>query len=269
MDDLSVFLLGGAIALFIKSLSKKPSTKEQIGGGNDEIHLENINPGDPKEEPEKGIDVYDNESKQKYSPMYHHPKNAKKASKTNSTHLVIPGLLPASNRTWKDFPKNKVFYMPNDLKPHFHGDAEHHKADKGFGIDKVFLVSSKDFKEVPNKQLKEYRRKLVGFNNGFSNTPIETWIHWRIPYDKKDYPELFVKKDSIIWWDFDNMHNLKLVSEDNYENNITDDSDILISDDPKELQVIVTIMDKVGKYYFMCTRTGHAEAGHKIIINVV
>ena len=222
--------------------------KKLFGGGVKEIHLENINPGDPKEEPEKGIDVYDNKSKQKYSPMFHHPKNAKEASKTRTTHLVIPGLLPASNRTWKGFPKNKVFYMPNDLKPHFHGDAEHHKANKGFSIDKVFLVSTKDFKNVPDKKLEEYRKKLFTFNNGFANTPVETWIHWRIPYDKLDYPELFVKKDSIIWWDFDNMHNLKLVSEENYESNTTNDSDILISDDPKELQVIVTIMDKVGVF---------------------
>ena len=74
MDDLTAFLLGGTIALFIKCLNKKNSliNREQIGGGNSEIHLENLNPGDPNQEPEKGIDVYDNKSEQKYSPMYHH-----------------------------------------------------------------------------------------------------------------------------------------------------------------------------------------------------
>ena len=48
MDDLSVFLIGGVIALFIKNFNIKNFTKEQMGGNINEIHLENLNPGNQK-----------------------------------------------------------------------------------------------------------------------------------------------------------------------------------------------------------------------------
>ena len=51
--------------------------------------------------------------------MFENPLNAKKMSPTNSVHLVVPGLLPASNKSWINYNQNKMFYMPNDLKPHF------------------------------------------------------------------------------------------------------------------------------------------------------
>jgi hypothetical protein len=103
---------------------------------------------------------------------------------------------------------------------------------------------------------------------------VETWIHWRIPYDKKEYPTLKVKKDSIIWWDFNNEHhNLNIVNEKSYnKNTINDDTDInigkLVTPQHGNMQIIVTIMDEPGTYYFLCSIKGHAELGHKIKIIV-
>ena len=248
-----------------KYLNLKNSTFLQKGGSKI-IDLSNVY-AEKNNEPSKGIEVYDNKSKKKYSPMFFHPENAKKLSKTKSTHLVIPGLLPAPDRFWKEHKKDQIFYMPNDLVPHFHGEAQHHENKSGFEVSKVFLLSTKDFSEVENKQLKNYRKALNDFNNGIPNQPIETWIQWRIPYNYKPYPELTVRKNSIIWWDFKNTHNLNLVNEREYNSNIANGQ--LIELNNNELQVIVTIMDKVGKFYFMCTVGSHAEAGHKIIINVV
>ena len=37
----------------------------------------------------------------------------------------------------------------------------------------------------------------------------------------------------------------------------------------KNSQTLVTIMNKRGTYYFVCTVKGHAELGHKIIIKVI
>lgn len=249
-----------------KYLNLKKNKNFSQNGGNKIIDLTETNPKDLKE-PENGIEIYDNVSKKKYSPMFFNPINAKNISKTKTTHLVVPGLLPAPDRQWKDYQKDKIFYMPNDLVPHFHGEAQHHENQSGFEVNKVFLLSTQDFAEVKDKQLKKYRILLDDFNNGIANQPIETWIQWQIPYNQKPYPELFVRKNSIIWWDFDISHNLNLVSEDVYNSNKGEGK--LIQLNNNKLQVVVTIMDTVGKFYFMCTIGGHAKAGHKIIINVI
>ena len=159
--------------------------------------------------------------------------------------------------------------MPNDLIPHFHGEAQHHSNNMGFKINNVFLLSNKKLKTVENKKLVKYRKLLIDFNNGKKNTPIETWIHWKIPYNKKEYPTLIVRLNSIIWWDFTNDHNLNLVSKINYYNNISDSKDVLIKNDNTKFQVKVTIMDKIGTFYFLCSVGSHAKQGHKIIIKVI
>ena len=95
--------------------------------------------------------------------------------------------------------------MPNDVKPHFHGAATHHLGD-GFALNRAFIMSSESF--VPTeKELVAFRDKIKGFSDGQANTPVETWIHWKIPTDEKEYPTLRVQKDSIIWWDHSDMHN--------------------------------------------------------------
>ena len=48
-----------------------------------------------------------------------------------------------------------------------------------------------------------------------------------------------------------------------------DKNDILLPNEKKKLQVKVTIMDKVGNFYFLCSVPGHAEDGHKIKIVVI
>lgn len=246
---------------------------EQFGNGeSNAINLTNITPTFPKEDKD-GIVVYadykDYKNK-KFSPMFVNPLNAKKLSPTNSTHLVVPGLMPAHNKTWLKYPNDKIFYMPNDLKPHFHGEAQHHMKDmKGFEIDQIFSVKKKGSVSVENKKLINFRKKLNGFNNGESSTPVETWIHWMIPYNQEEYPKLIVKKNSIIWWDYNNHHNLNFVSEKSYNENKVDDNDILLPNEKKKLQVKVTIMDKVGNFYFLCSVPGHAEVGHKIKIEVI
>lgn len=233
------------------------------------IELHELKPNLNKNEDSNGIEVFDTVSDDKYSPMFINPLNAKKLSSTSTVHVVIPGILPASNGTWKDYDKEQVFYMPNDFKPHFHGEAQHHKAGKGFEITKVFLLSSETFTNVNNKKLEEYRKHLQDFNEGKSKTAVETWIHWRIPYDSKPYPKLTVKRNSIIWWDFTNEHDLNLVSKNNYENDSVDDDSVLIHSGLEDnLQINVTIMDKPGTFYFLCSIPNHAKAGHKIIIEV-
>lgn len=225
-------------------------------------------------ENKNGVEVYadykDSKNK-KFSPMFLNPLNARKISPTDSVHLVIPGLLPAHNKKWIDYPEDQIFYMPNDLKPHFHGEAQHHmNMSKGFEISEVFSLKKNGFVSVPNKKLKNYRSYLKNFNQGGSGTPIETWIHWMIPYNQEEYPKLIVRKNSILWWDFNKHHNLNLVTKENYDNNISKgNKDILFPMDNSDLQVKVTIMDKVGTFYFLCSVPGHAEIGHKIIIEVV
>jgi len=203
----------------------------------------------------------------KFFPMYASLKEAVSASPTKGCHLVIPGLLPANGSRWKHPYRNEIFFMPNDVKPHFHGDATHHNAN--FDIKKVFKLSTKMFDFVKDKKLEKYRKNLNKFNLGMPNQPIETWIHWQIPYNKKEYPKIIVKKNSIIWWDFNSMHhNLVLVDKNQYDTNIFNKNLTEISEGNKHMEIIVTIMDTKGTYYFVCTKEGHANLGHKIIIQV-
>ena len=126
--------------------------------------------------------------------------------------------------------------------------------------------------ENTDKQLSNFRPKLNSFNNGKKNTPIETWIHWKVPSNTLPYETLIVKKDSIIWWDFSNEHNLRLINDKSrYDNNVSDGSlDIKLKDNLNQnMNIVVTIMDKIGTYYFLCSVPGHASVGHKIIIKVV
>ena len=234
------------------------------------IDLSKLNPIKSKDT--KDYEIKSKIEKKKFYPMFLNPEDAKKASKTNTIHIAVPRLMPASPDVWKNYKnKNQIFYMPNDKKPHFHGDAPHHAAK--FSIDKVWLMSKNKYNKVKNKQIEEYRSKrgIKNFNNGKSNTPVETWIHWRIPYDKKEYPMLIVKKHTILWWDFKSMHNLMLISnkKDYDNNNFKKNNSIKISRDKPEKETLITIMDKVGKFYFACTISGHANLGHKIIIKVV
>ena len=233
------------------------------------IDLTNINPNNK--------DVSNYEVKAKYekkvfSPMFLNPIAAKKASKTGTIHLSVPGLMPASPDYWIDSEngnRNQIFYMPNDLKPHFHGDAPHHQAK--FDIDKVWITSKNKYVKVKSKQIPEFRNKpgIIRFNEGMANTPVELWIHWRIPYNRKEYPRLKVLKDSIIWWDFLSMHNLVQVnSEEDYNNNNFNDVKV-ISTDKKEKETLITIMDEPGIFYFACSVKGHALQGHKIVIEVI
>lgn len=207
----------------------------------------------------------------KFEPMFLTVEGAKNKSPTDSVHLVIAGLLPAPDDNFKKYPKDQIFYMPNDHTPHHHGKASHHMGD-GFKLNRAFVMSKLDYTDV-NKQLKEFRPKLKDFNNGQSKTPIETWIHWTIPSNKKPYPNLIVKKDSIIWWDFTDHHNLYLITDKTrYDNNDKPniDDDIEITDNVNDgMNIVVTIMDAVGIFYFMCTVSGHADLGHKIQIKVI
>jgi len=201
-----------------------------------------------------------------FSPIYNTIEEATKNSPTNTCHLVIPGLLPTSNSKWKKY-NNEIFFMPNDKTPHFHGDATHHMGH--FNINEVFLMSSNKYSYVQNKKLTKYRNNLRLFNSGYNNQPIETWIHWQIPYNKLEYPSVRVKKNSIIWWDFNSIHhNLCLVSREQYNNNIFSNNLIKISKGNNPMEILVTIMDKVGIFYFACTIEGHAALGHKIKIIV-
>ena len=242
----------------------------QLGGNSNIIDLTKLKPDIVTSESE-GLEVKDSAGKL-FKPMFENLLNAKKISPTKSVHLVIPGLMPAYDRGWENYSKNKIFYMPNDFKPHFHGDAMHHANMGGFSVSEVFSIYDNKFVNVPDKKLEKYRQKINSFNNGEESTPIETWIHWKIPYNEKEYPKLKVKKDSIIWWDFTNLHNLKLVSKKNYYNNISpDNEDTLIKLNNDKLQIIVTIMNNIGTYYFLCSigNGAHAELGHKITIEVI
>ena len=216
------------------------------------------------------IELYSNNEEMKYFPMFKDYQKAIDASPTNGFHLVIPGLLPAPNSFWKMEEPEGIWLMPNDSKPHHHGDAPHHLVE--WDINEVFELSDKKFHSVENKKITKYRGKkeIISFYEGESNSAIETWIHWRIPYDKKDYPVLVVKKHSIIWWDYFKTHTLALVeTEEEYEENNFDRALMISSDEDKKSETVVTIMNKRGTFYFVCTIEGHAELGHKIVIKVI
>ena len=90
----------------------------QLGGSNI-IDLTNIVPEIKLIEEPNGLQIRTNvKNRNLFSPMFENPLNAKNASPSDSIHLVIPGLMPVLPETWKDFNENKIFYMPNDLKPH-------------------------------------------------------------------------------------------------------------------------------------------------------
>ena len=63
-------------------------------------------------------------------------------------------------------------------------------------------------------------------------------------------------------------HNLVLVDKNQYDTNIFNKNLTEISEGNKHMEIIVTIMDTKGTYYFVCTKEGHANLGHKIIIQV-
>lgn len=247
----------------------------QTGGDmelNDIIDLTNLKPDKTFEENKEGLKIRTSKKKKKnFSPMFENPLNAKKISKTESIHLVVPGLMPVLPETWKEYDEKKIFYMPNDFIPHFHGSASHHEGD-GFQLNRAFILSKKDFIET-SKKLKTFRDKLEGFNDGKPETPIETWIHWKIPDNKIQYKDLKIRKNSILWWDFKDWHNLYYCSENSFINNKVDEEDkenIKIEDNlNKGKNIVVTIMDEIGDYYFICSVTGHAKNGHKIKITVV
>lgn len=235
----------------------------QTGGdmeSNNIIDLTNLKPDKTLKEKKDGLEILTSKKK-KFSPMFKNPFNAKKISTTNTIHLVVPGLMPVFPETWKKYKKKKIFYMPNDFIPHFHGSASHHEGD-GFQLDRAFILSKKDFTET-TKELKIFR-------DGEPETPIETWIHWKIPDNEEQYKDLKIRKNSILWWDFDNNHNLYYCSKESFNNNIVDKEDTEIKDNLNEgKNIVVTIMDQIGDYYFICSVPGHAKSGHKIKITVV
>lgn len=282
MEDIRYFLIGGITALIIKKTLELDIPEYEViqtpvqEGGNREIDLTGIVPSTSEhEDAKKVLANYDEPDKFPFFPMFENPNQAKLQSPTKSVHLVIPGLMPAPPNVWKGYDSDKIFYMPNDLKPHMHGEAQHHMPDMSFEITTVYSLKKMKEQNVKDKTIEVYRKKLNQFNNGFPSTPIETWIHWKIPSDKKEYPKLIVKKNSIIWWDYENWHNLNIVNEEDYKNNLAQEANLIPKtqfDDKgneKQLQIAVTIMDKVGTFYFLCSITGHSENGHKIIIEVV
>ena len=217
----------------------------------------------------KILDEYNKE----YSPVTHNIIESVKMSEVGNAHVLIQGLLPAPKLQLKGYDLNKVFYMPNNFTPHKHGAAQHHQALEKFKVEKVFSVKRCDFDIITSKEeqisLSSYRRNLKEFNEGKSNTAIETWIHWKIPSDELAYPELYCKVNSIIWWDMNTHHDLNFVSEKNYRENKRGEGKELEGYSAKDLKIILTVMDKPGTYYFLCSIGNHAERGHKIKIIVV
>lgn len=292
MDNLKIFFLSGLVGVAIKKIyfdifEKYGNTlsggapiavEPPLAGGSNEIDLTNITP--PRVENENESKIFSNNKE--FSPMYEDVRNSSNVSKTKSSHLVVPGLMPAPANNWDQIDDDKkIFYMPNDTTPHKHGEASHHLGKDGFKLDRAFILkdpinlSENNFEET-KKKLPEYRDKLISFNEGGSSTPIETWIHWKIPSNNNPYPKLKVLKDSIIWWDYNKFHNLKLVSKESYDKNKVDSSQIGIdiNDNISKnvsmgMNIVVTIASSRGIYYFMCTVPGHAQDGHKIIIEVI
>lgn len=282
-NNLKVFYLGGLLSVILNKLFKKKEYYGRGGGSGgaaiggfletDKVidltnFIQTIN-GDSM-----GKTVKDSKNFE-YNPMYNNLQSAKKDSQTNSIHLMIEGLMPDHGESFKGTSK-KIFYMPNDKTGHKHGQASHHTST--FNISSVFSLSTSTFEsvvdgmEIDKKIVPLRSNYLKGFNDGEDSTPIETWIHWKIPTKKEEYPKLKVKKNSVIWWDYTNHHDLNLVSKNSYDTNTKNESDLLIKNDEdnngKDYNVIVTFMDKPGTYYFLCSIGMHAKLGHKIIIEV-
>ena len=234
------------------------------------IDLSNINNMISNVHMDKPITLYSTTDKMKYFPVYNTLKGAIKNSPSKGVHLLVPGLLPAPDGHWRIGEKHKIYYMPNDSKPHHHGDAPHHLVE--WDINEVFEVKDMNWYEVEGKRIQKYRqhKDIVNFNKGHSNTAVETWIDWRIPHNQQDYPQLIVRKNSIIWWDFYNTHNLGMLrTKEEYNNNDFTNAIIVSKMNNKNSQTLVTIMNEKGTYYFVCTVPGHAQMGHKIIIKVI
>lgn len=214
------------------------------------------------------IELYSTTEQMKYFPLYYTLEKAIKHSPSNSVHLIVPGLMPASNGVWSSGDESKIYYMPNDSKPHHHGESPHHLVN--WDIDKVYEMREMSWRPVENKGISKYRGILDRFNRGMSNSAIETWINWKIPHNNMEYPSLIVRKNSIIWWDFYNTHNLCIVNSESEYNNNDFSNMIKISEDSlKDFQTLVTIMNKEGIYYFVCSIGNHAVMGHKIKIQVI
>ena len=279
-NNLKVFYIGGLLSIILNNIFKK---KEYYGSGgaasgspldnNKIIDLTDFTQtitGEPEGKIVKDTKDFE------YKPMYDNLQSAKEDSETNSVHLMIEGLMPDHGESFKGTSK-QIFYMPNDKTGHKHGQASHHISS--FNISSVFRLSTGTFKSVVDG--KKIDKKIIplrsnylkGFNNGENSTPVETWIHWKIPKQKEEYPKLKVKKNSVIWWDYTNHHDLNLVSKSSYDTNTKNESDLLIKNEEdnsgKDYNVIVTFMDKPGIYYFLCSIGRHAELGHKIIIEVI
>lgn len=294
MEDYLIYAASAGVGyLMWEKFWKTENTNngDQLGGGNDEedkgnhnmdpnlelreggIDLSNVNCSDWPDRlsyQDEPVEIYSTKEEGKYFPMFKDFEKAKNASPTNGFHLVIPGLLPAPNGSWKTGSPEDIWLMPNDSKPHHHGDAPHHMVE--WDIDTVFELYDMKYHKTENKQIEKYRKKseIQSFYDGEEESAIETWIHWMVPYDQKDYPTLIVKKYSIIWWDFMNTHNLGLVeTEEEYTSNNFENVNIISHDSNEKSQTFVTIMNKRGTYYFVCSKEGHAELGHKIIIKVI
>ena len=278
-SNLKVFYLGGLLSIVINNLLKK---KEYYGRGgavsgsylNNDKTIDLTNFIQTKNGDSEGKTVKDSKDFE-YKPMYNNLQSAKEDSQTNSIHLMIEGLMPDYGEFFKGTNK-KFFYMPNDKAGHKHGQASHHTST--FNISSVFRLSTSTFesvvdgKRIDKKIIPLRSNYLKGFNDGENSTPVETWIHWKIPKQKEEYPKLKVKKNSVIWWDYTNHHDLNLVTKNSYDTNTKNGNDLLIKNkkdnNEKDYNVIVTFMDKPGIYYFLCSIGRHAELGHKIIIEV-
>jgi hypothetical protein len=123
MNDILLFLISGITAVLLKKNIYK--INEMFGGGKEIIDLTKLQPNINKKEDKNGRTIYAKHEKGKVTPVFENPLNAKNISPTKGVHISVPGLMPASNDTWKDGTKT-IYYMPNDKKPHFHGDAPHH-----------------------------------------------------------------------------------------------------------------------------------------------
>ena len=299
MEDILIYTAGASVSYLMWEKFFKNDDNLNTGqfGGGEEINSDKGNHAmDPNLESREGgidlsnidcenwpdrlsilnepVEIYSTKEEGKYYPMFKDFEKARKESPTDGFHLVIPGLLPAPNSSWKSESNNPegIWLMPNDSKPHHHGDAPHHMVE--WDIDKVFELNDMKNHKTEDKLIEKYRKKsdIQSFYNGEGDSAIETWIHWMVPYDQKDYPTLIVKKYSIIWWDFLNIHNLGLVeTEEEYTSNNFENVNI-ISNEPEESeksQTMVTIMNKRGTFYFVCSVDGHAELGHKIVIKVI
>ena len=115
------------------------------------IDLSNLNPKEYlNTKPKKIAAKYEEKI---FTPMCLNPADAIEDSKSETVHLAVPGLMPASPDYWKNYHnRHQIFYMPNDKKPHLHGDAPHHQAK--FDIDKVWLMSKNKYVKTSSKQIR-------------------------------------------------------------------------------------------------------------------